>query len=152
VGTSIAPADRPTRLKKRHCPHAVCGELARLRAHRRASGANGRKLRSNEETTLPRRLASINNAGYGRFGMIEELTEEEVRSQLETNLFGALWVTQAGAADHARAGSGHIIQVQAPKALLPNARDTPVARRPGAGRSQVVPNTRSPASPRPGRM
>jgi NAD(P)-dependent dehydrogenase (short-subunit alcohol dehydrogenase family) len=37
----------------------------------------------------------INNAGYGHFGMIEELTEDEVRSQLETKLFGALWVTQA---------------------------------------------------------
>src|SRR5213082_2169301 len=37
----------------------------------------------------------INNAGYGHFGMIEELTEDEVRAQLETNFFGALWVTQA---------------------------------------------------------
>ena len=34
----------------------------------------------------------IHNAGYGHFGMIEELTDDEVRSQLETNLFGALWV------------------------------------------------------------
>ena len=35
----------------------------------------------------------INNAGYGHFGMIEELTEDEARAQLETNLFGALWIT-----------------------------------------------------------
>jgi NAD(P)-dependent dehydrogenase (short-subunit alcohol dehydrogenase family) len=35
----------------------------------------------------------INNAGYGHFGAIEELSEDDVRSQLETNLFGALWVT-----------------------------------------------------------
>ena len=32
----------------------------------------------------------VNNAGYGHFGMIEELTEDEVRAQLETNVFGAL--------------------------------------------------------------
>lgn len=37
----------------------------------------------------------VNNAGYGHFGMIEELTEDDTRAQLETNLFGALWVTQA---------------------------------------------------------
>ncbi len=53
----------------------------------------------------------INNAGYGHFGMIEELTEDEVRSQLETNLFGALWVTQAALPIMRAQGSGHIIQV-----------------------------------------
>jgi NAD(P)-dependent dehydrogenase (short-subunit alcohol dehydrogenase family) len=31
----------------------------------------------------------VNNAGYGQFGMIEELSEAEVRDQIETNLFGA---------------------------------------------------------------
>ena len=37
----------------------------------------------------------VNNAGYGHFGFVEELTEDEIRAQMETNLFGALWVTQA---------------------------------------------------------
>ena len=32
----------------------------------------------------------VNNAGYGHFGMVEELSEADVRNQLETNLFGAL--------------------------------------------------------------
>ena len=53
----------------------------------------------------------INNAGYGHFGMIEELTEAEARAQLETNLFGALWVTQAAIPIMREQGSGHIIQV-----------------------------------------
>jgi len=53
----------------------------------------------------------INNAGYGHFGMIEELTEDEVRAQLETNFFGALWVTQAALPIMRAQGSGHIIQV-----------------------------------------
>jgi NAD(P)-dependent dehydrogenase (short-subunit alcohol dehydrogenase family) len=53
----------------------------------------------------------VNNAGYGQFGMIEELAEDEVRSQLETNVFGALWVTQAALPIMRAQGSGHIIQV-----------------------------------------
>jgi NAD(P)-dependent dehydrogenase (short-subunit alcohol dehydrogenase family) len=53
----------------------------------------------------------VNNAGYGHFGMIEEITEEEARAQLETNLFGALWVTQAALPYLREQGSGHIIQV-----------------------------------------
>lgn len=37
----------------------------------------------------------INNAGYGLFGTIEEVSEAQARAQIDTNLFGALWVTQA---------------------------------------------------------
>ncbi|MEY2248879.1 SDR family oxidoreductase [Streptomyces sp. BF23-18] len=53
----------------------------------------------------------VNNAGYGHFGMIEEITEGEARAQLETNLFGALWVTQAALPFLREQGSGHILQV-----------------------------------------
>jgi NAD(P)-dependent dehydrogenase (short-subunit alcohol dehydrogenase family) len=53
----------------------------------------------------------VNNAGYGHFGMIEEITEDEARRQIETNLFGALWVTQAALPYLREQGSGHIIQV-----------------------------------------
>jgi NAD(P)-dependent dehydrogenase (short-subunit alcohol dehydrogenase family) len=53
----------------------------------------------------------VNNAGYGHFGAIEELSEEDIRGQLETNLFGALWVTQAALPFLRAQGSGHIIQV-----------------------------------------
>jgi NAD(P)-dependent dehydrogenase (short-subunit alcohol dehydrogenase family) len=53
----------------------------------------------------------INNAGYGHFGTIEELTEQEVRAQLETNLFGALWVTQAALPILREQGSGHFINI-----------------------------------------
>src|SRR4051794_432902 len=53
----------------------------------------------------------VNNAGYGQFGMIEEISEREAREQFETNVFGALWVTQ-GALPYLRdSGGGHIIQV-----------------------------------------
>jgi NADP-dependent 3-hydroxy acid dehydrogenase YdfG len=53
----------------------------------------------------------INNAGYGLFGAIEEVTEAQTRKQIDTVLLGALWITQA-VLPHMRAqGSGHIIQV-----------------------------------------
>ena len=53
----------------------------------------------------------VNNAGYGLFGAIEEVSEPEARAQLETNLFGALWVTQAALPFMRAQGYGHIIQV-----------------------------------------
>ncbi len=53
----------------------------------------------------------INNAGYGQFGFVEELSEQEARDQIETNLFGALWVTQAALPFLRAQGSGHILQV-----------------------------------------
>ena len=43
--------------------------------------------------------------------MIEELSEDDVRSQMETNFFGALWITQAALPIMRAQGSGHIIQV-----------------------------------------
>lgn len=53
----------------------------------------------------------ISNAGYGHFGFVEELTEDEARSQIETNLFGSLWVMQAVLPYMRAQQSGHIIQV-----------------------------------------
>lgn len=53
----------------------------------------------------------INNAGYGLFGTIEETSEQEARDQIETNVFGLLWVTQAAIPVLRAQGGGHIIQV-----------------------------------------
>jgi NAD(P)-dependent dehydrogenase (short-subunit alcohol dehydrogenase family) len=53
----------------------------------------------------------VNNAGYGQFGMVEEISEAEARAQIETNLFGALWVTQAALPYLRAQGSGHFLQV-----------------------------------------
>ena len=53
----------------------------------------------------------INNAGYGLFGTIEETSEQEAREQIETNVFGSLWLTQAVLPVMRAQGSGHIIQV-----------------------------------------
>ena len=53
----------------------------------------------------------INNAGYGLFGAIEETSEQEARSQIETNVFGLLWMTQAVIPVMREQGHGHIIQI-----------------------------------------
>jgi NAD(P)-dependent dehydrogenase (short-subunit alcohol dehydrogenase family) len=53
----------------------------------------------------------VNNAGYGQFGFVEELSEQDARDQIETNVFGALWVTQAALPYLREQRSGHIIQV-----------------------------------------
>jgi NAD(P)-dependent dehydrogenase (short-subunit alcohol dehydrogenase family) len=55
----------------------------------------------------------VNNAGYGHFGAVEELSESDLRGQLETNLFGAVWVTQAALPilREQRAGPGQISSI-----------------------------------------
>src|ERR1700753_848986 len=52
-----------------------------------------------------------NSAVYGVSGAIEELSEEQARRQIEVNLFGALWVTQAALPILRAQGSGWIVQV-----------------------------------------
>ncbi len=53
----------------------------------------------------------VNNAGYGHFGTVEELSEADLRDQLETNVFGPLWVIQAALPILRAQGHGHLIQV-----------------------------------------
>jgi NAD(P)-dependent dehydrogenase (short-subunit alcohol dehydrogenase family) len=53
----------------------------------------------------------VNNAGYGLFGNVEEITEQQLRDQLEVNLFGVLRVTQAVLPILRAQGSGHIVQI-----------------------------------------
>lgn len=53
----------------------------------------------------------VNNAGYGHFGAVEELTGADLRDQLETNLFGALHVTQAVLPGMRERHREHLVQV-----------------------------------------
>src|SRR3954466_1101451 len=53
----------------------------------------------------------VNNAGYGLFGTIEEVSERQARDQIETNLVGALWVTKAALPILREQGAGHVVQV-----------------------------------------
>ncbi|MEJ2856857.1 MULTISPECIES: SDR family NAD(P)-dependent oxidoreductase [unclassified Saccharothrix] len=60
----------------------------------------------------------VNNAGYAQIGAVEELTEQELRDQLETNLFGAVWVVQAVLPHLREQGSGHIVQLSSAAGLV----------------------------------
>lgn len=62
----------------------------------------------------------VNNAGYGLFGMVEEITEAQARAQMETNFFGSLWVTQAVLPYMRRQQSGHIMQVSSIGGIIAN--------------------------------
>ncbi len=53
----------------------------------------------------------VNNAGYGHVGAIEELSDEELRRQLEVNLFGVINVTRAALPYMREQGSGHFVQM-----------------------------------------
>ncbi|TQS28346.1 SDR family NAD(P)-dependent oxidoreductase [Microbispora sp. KK1-11] len=60
----------------------------------------------------------VNNAGYAQIGAIEELTEQHLRDQFETNLFGAVWVIQAALPYLREQGSGHVIQMSSAAGLI----------------------------------
>jgi NAD(P)-dependent dehydrogenase (short-subunit alcohol dehydrogenase family) len=53
----------------------------------------------------------VNNAGYGLVGAAEELTDEQIRHQIDTNVIGSIQVFRA-ALPHLRAqGGGRILQL-----------------------------------------
>lgn len=53
----------------------------------------------------------VNNAGYGLVGMVEEIDEDDARGILDTDLLGALWLSQAAMARFRSQRSGHIVQI-----------------------------------------
>lgn len=59
----------------------------------------------------------VNNAGTLTMGMVEEFTEDQARAALETNFFGALWVSQAVLPVMRRRQSGRILQISSIAAL-----------------------------------
>jgi len=62
----------------------------------------------------------VNNAGHGLIGALEELSDEQLRGVLETNLFGALAMTRA-VLPHMRARQrGHIVQMSSAGGVVAN--------------------------------
>jgi NAD(P)-dependent dehydrogenase (short-subunit alcohol dehydrogenase family) len=55
--------------------------------------------------------AVVNNAGYGQYGAVEEVSPEEWRAQYEVNVFGAVAVIRAALPALREAGGGTIVNV-----------------------------------------
>ena len=55
--------------------------------------------------------ALVNNAGYGQYGAVEEITPEEWRAQFDVNLFGAIDTTRAALPPMRRMGGGNVVMV-----------------------------------------
>lgn len=53
----------------------------------------------------------VNNAGYGLIGAAEEVSEDEARAIVETNMLGPLWLCQAAVPIMRARGAGHIVQI-----------------------------------------
>ncbi|GAF63551.1 putative dehydrogenase [Bacillus sp. TS-2] len=60
----------------------------------------------------------VNNAGNMIMGMIEEFSEFEIRQQIETNFYGAVWVSQAVMPYLRKQKSGHIVQISSIGGIL----------------------------------
>jgi NAD(P)-dependent dehydrogenase (short-subunit alcohol dehydrogenase family) len=55
--------------------------------------------------------AVVSNAGYGLFGAVEEMTEEQIERQLDTNILGSIHVIRAAIPHLRTQGGGRILQV-----------------------------------------
>lgn len=53
----------------------------------------------------------VNNAGYGAVGAIEEVSDDAIRRQFETNVFGALDIMRAVLPAMRKQHSGHILNI-----------------------------------------
>ncbi|GGI27633.1 oxidoreductase [Pedobacter mendelii] len=63
----------------------------------------------------------VNNAGFGIVGAAEAFTDEQVRSQLETNLYAPIEITRAVLPYMRKQGSGRILQISSVGGRVGNA-------------------------------
>lgn len=71
--------------------------------------------RRNAVETIEREFGTVgilvNNAGYGQYGPLEEISLDALRLQFETNVFGALRLSQLVLPAMRRAGRGRIVNI-----------------------------------------
>lgn len=61
----------------------------------------------------------VNNAGFGLFGPLEELADDELRREFDTNVFGAVNVIRAALPWMRSKRSGHIVQISSLEGVAP---------------------------------
>ncbi|MDQ0808311.1 NAD(P)-dependent dehydrogenase (short-subunit alcohol dehydrogenase family) [Streptomyces sp. B3I7] len=104
----VATARRPEQIEALSTSHA--DRLFPVRLDVTEPGAPAAALRTAVER-FGRVDIVVNNAGYGSIAPIEDVTDEDFRSQVDTNLYGPLSVSRAAVPLLRRQGSGHIIQI-----------------------------------------
>lgn len=62
----------------------------------------------------------VNNAGYGVFGAVEEVSDEQIEHVFQTNFFGSLHVARAFMPYFRAQGKGHIVQISSEVGFLSN--------------------------------
>lgn len=87
-------------------PGFAFGHLGDVRDH-----AAMEKALNNAESKAGPVDVLVNNAGYGLIGAVEELSEQEIRDQMEVNFFSALFLTQQILPRMRQNGSGHIFNI-----------------------------------------
>jgi NAD(P)-dependent dehydrogenase (short-subunit alcohol dehydrogenase family) len=115
-GHNVIAAVRDTRsvadIKERH------GERFLALQHDVTDRANAFRVAQAAKEQFKAIDVLINNAGYCQAGALEEVSEQDARAQFETNLFGALWMSQAVLPVMRNQGSGHIITVSSVSGLM----------------------------------
>jgi NAD(P)-dependent dehydrogenase (short-subunit alcohol dehydrogenase family) len=61
----------------------------------------------------------VNNAGYGLFGALEEISEQDLRREFDTNVFGAVNVIRAVLPVMRAQRSGHVVQISSLEGVAP---------------------------------
>ena len=61
----------------------------------------------------------VNNAGYGLFGALEDLSDDELRREFDTNVFGGLNVIRAVLPQLRQQRAGHIVQISSLEGIAP---------------------------------
>jgi NAD(P)-dependent dehydrogenase (short-subunit alcohol dehydrogenase family) len=61
----------------------------------------------------------VNNAGYGLFGALEEVPDDELRREFDTNVFGAVNVIRAVLPQLRSQRAGHLVQISSLEGVAP---------------------------------
>lgn len=86
-------------------------------------------------TAMGRINVVANNAGYGLFGAVEEVTDEQIRHQIDTNILGSIAVIRA-VLPHLRAqGGGRILQLSSAGGQTPTRISASITRPNGASKA-----------------
>lgn len=94
---------------------AALEELRALGCHTLALDVTDEAARRGAVTDVENRFGAVgilvNNAGYGQYGPVEEISLDDIRRQFETNVLGAMRLSQLVLPAMRRAGQGRIVNV-----------------------------------------